>query len=328
MSSSADVARLKPAQRAAEVGYARYVGWRLAQGVVVVLGAIVASFLITNLSGNPGQVIGGSFLSPQQRQQIIDQLGYNRPVLERLASYLGGAVRGDFGTSYETGEPALRVVLTALPNTALLIACAIALAVVVAVPVAMVSVMRRGSTGDRLSRVVMMLAGALPDFWIAIILVRLLSVNLPWLPAIGFTSPQSLIMPTVALALPLIPAFVRLLRGALLDIVGQDFVTVLRSKGFRDRFIVAHQALRNALVPFITLLAMQIGWLLGGTIIVEVIFAWPGIGSVINNAVQARDVAVIQAAVVVVACGYVLLNLAADVVVALIDPRVTSGIRP
>jgi len=328
MSTSADVDRLETGQHRAGAGYARYVGWRLAQGVVVVFGAVVLSFLITNLSGNPGQVIGGSFLSPQQRQQIIDQLGYNRPVLQRLASYLAGAAHGDFGTSYQTGEPALRVVLTAFPNTALLIACAITLAVVAAVPVAVLSVLHRGSAGDRASRVVMMLAGALPDFWIAIVLVRLLSVNLPWLPAIGFTSPQSLILPTVALALPLIPAFVRLLRGALLDVVGQEFVTVLRSKGFRDRFIVAHHALRNALVPFVTLLAMQIGWLLGGTIIVEVIFAWPGIGSVINNAVQARDVAVIQAAVVVVACGYVLLNLAADVAVTLIDPRVRSGIRP
>jgi peptide/nickel transport system permease protein len=328
MSTLADLAGLESGEHEAARRYGRYIGWRLAQGLLVVAGAVVVSFLITNLSGNPGQVIGGSFLSPQQRQQIIDQLGYNRPVLQRLGSYLAGAAHGDFGTSYQTGEPALRVVLTALPNTVLLIGCAIALAVVVAVPVAMLSVLRRGSAGDRSSRVVMMLAGALPDFWIAIILVRLLSVNLSWLPAIGFTSPQSLIMPTLALALPLIPAFVRLLRGALLDVVGQDFVTVLRSKGFRDRFIVAHQALRNAMVPFVTLLAMQIGWLLGGTIIVEVIFAWPGIGSVINNAVQARDVAVIQAAVVVVACGYVLLNLAADVVVTVIDPRVRSGARP
>jgi ABC-type dipeptide/oligopeptide/nickel transport system permease component len=327
MSTWADGGGATAGARAPGAVLARYIGWRLAQGVLVVLGATVLSFLITNLSGNPGQVIGGSFLSSQQRQQIIDQLGYNRPMLPRLGSYLAGAVHGDFGTSYQTGEPALHIVVAALPNTILLIACAIAVAVLAAVPIAMTSVLHRASRADRTARVALMLAGALPDFWIAIILVLLLSVRLPWLPAIGFTSAKSLVIPVLALAIPLVPALVRLLRGAMLDVMGQEFVTVLRAKGLTDRFIVTHQAFKNALAPFVTLLAMQIGWLLGGTIIIEVIFAWPGIGSVINDAVQSRDVAVVQAAVVVVACGYVVLNLAADICVSLIDPRIRSGAR-
>ncbi len=308
------------------MGFARFIGSRLLQGLFVVFGAMVVSFLIANLTGNPSDVIGGSLLSPEQRAQIAHQLGYDRPLPERLGDYLAGAFRGDFGMSYQTSETALSVVLRALPNTALLITCALACALALAVPVAILSVLRRGTGVDRSMRSTMMLVGALPDFWIALLLVLVFSVNLDLLPAIGFQSASSLIMPTVALALPLTPALVRLLRGALLDVVGQDFVTSLRARGFSDRSIVTHQAFKNASVPFVTLLAMQVGWLLGGTIIVEVVFAWPGVGSALNNAVQNRDIAVVQAAVVVIATGYVLVNLLADVYASLIDPRIRTAV--
>ncbi|HZV74264.1 MAG TPA: ABC transporter permease [Conexibacter sp.] len=305
----------------------RYLGWRIVQGIFVVLGAVVVSFLITNLAGNPSDVIGGGLLTPAQRAQIGHQLGYDRPVLVRLGDYVTGVLHGDFGSSWRTGQSALGLVLKALPNTLILIACAMTLALLLAVPIALYSVLRRETRVDRSARATMMLVAALPDFWIALLLVLLLSVNLGALPSIGFDSPRSLIMPALAIGLPLIPTSVRLLRAALLDVVSQDFITTLRAKGLGEGTIVTRYALKHAAGPFVTLLAMQVGWLLGGTIIVEVIFAWPGMGSLLQDAVTNHDIAVIQAAVVIVATGYVLLNLAGDVLIALMDPRIRVGAR-
>jgi peptide/nickel transport system permease protein len=309
------------------VALVRFLSWRLLQGAAVVLGAVVISFLITNVAGNPSDVIGGSLLTPHQRAELSHQLGYDRPVLVRLGEYVAGAVHGDFGDSWRTGQSALSLVLGALPETLLLIACALTLALLIAVPFSVFSVLRRDSRTDRSLRGGLMLVAALPDYWIALLLVLLLSLSLGALPSVGFESPKSLIMPTVAIALPLVPTSVRLLRAALLDVMGQDFVTTLRAKGIGERAIVARYGLKHAAAPFATLLAMQVGWLLGGTIIIEVIFAWPGMGSLLQDAVTNRDIAVIQAVVVVVAVGYVLLNLAADLFVALMDPRIRVGVR-
>lgn len=304
---------------------ARYLGWRVLQGVVVVLGAVVVSFLVTNLAGNPADVIGGGLLTPAQRAHIAADLGYDRPVLVRLGEYVTGVLQGHFGSSWRTGQSALDLVVSALPNTLVLIACATVFSLIVAVPLALFSVLRRDSRVDGPLRGSMMLMSSLPDFWIALLLVLLLSVSLGVLPSIGFDGPTSLIMPGLAIGIPLVPTSVRLLRATLLDVMSQDFVTTLRSKGFSERTIVTRFGLKHAAAPFVTLLAMQVGWLLGGTIIVEVVFAWPGLGTLLQDAVANRDIAVLQAAVVVIATGFVLLNLASDVCVALMDPRIRVG---
>lgn len=300
----------------------RYALSRVLQGLLVLFGAVVISFVLTNLSGSPADVIGGNILPPDVRREIAAQLGYDEPLLVRLGEYLVNVAQGDLGVSYRGGTPALTMVLDALPNTVILVAGAIAAALLVAIPLSVFSVLRRGSAADRHLRNILMLLGSLPDYWVGLVLVLLLSVNLALLPSIGFDGVSSLVLPVLALALPIIPAFVRLLRGSLLDVAEQDFVTGLRAKGFTEREIVVRHGLKNASVPFITLLALQIGWLLGGTIVVEVVFAWPGVGSLLIDAVAVRDIAPVQATVVVLACAYVLLNLAADLVVALIDPRI------
>jgi peptide/nickel transport system permease protein len=305
----------------------RYLAWRVAQGAIVVLGAIIISFLITNVAGNPSDIIGGSLLTPAQRSQLSHQLGYDRPVLVRLGEYLVGVLHGDFGESWRTGQSALALVMGALPDTLILIATAMTLALVIAVPFSLYSVLHREERLDRVVRGGLMLAAALPDYWIAVLLILLFSVGIGALPSVGFDSWQSLIMPSVAIAVPIVPTCVRLLRTALLDVMTQDFITMLRTKGFSERRIVTRYALKHAAPPFVTLLAMQLGWLLGGTIIIEVIFAWPGLGSLLQEAVTDRDITVIQAAVVVVAIGYVLLNLASDALVAFMDPRIRVGDR-
>ncbi|MGN6187521.1 MAG: ABC transporter permease [Conexibacter sp.] len=306
---------------------ARYVCGRLAQGLFVVLGAVLISFLLVNLAGSPVDVMGAD-LNPQQRADLAHQLGYDRPLLARLGSYLAGALHGDLGTSYRTGRSALATVLEAFPDTALLIALAVGGSLLVTIPIAVYSVLHRESPVDRGVRRALIFIGAMPEYWLALLLVLLFAVGLGWLPSIGFDSPASLVLPTISIAAAIVPAFVRVLRASLLETARSDMVTSLRAKGFSDRHIFTHQGLKNSLIPFATLFGLQVGWLVGGTLIVEVVFAWPGVGFGLMDAVRARDLAVIQATVVLVACAYVVVNLLVDLFVMAIDPRVRlSGRR-
>lgn len=299
-----------------------YLGRRLLQGLLVVFGALLISFVLTSLSGNPADVLGGGLLTQEQYQELVHELGYDRPLGERFLNYIIQAFQGDFGQSYRFGESALGVVLDALPSTLALVAGAVGLALVIALPISFVSVLRRESRTDRTLRTLVMLAQGFPEFWLGLVLTLIFTVWLGALPSLGFGGFESLVLPTIALAVPLAPSMVRLLRGQLLDVMKLDFIVALRAKGLSEFQIVVRHGLRNALPLFVTLLALQVGWLLGGTLVVEAVFAWPGVGGLLLEAVATRDLVIVQAVVVVVATTYVLLNLAADTVVVLIDPRV------
>jgi peptide/nickel transport system permease protein len=303
-------------------GVARYVAGRLGQGVLVLFGAVTASFILVHLTGNPATVLAGGQLPPAQVKALSEQLGYNRPLIDQYLSYLGHAVRGDFGNSFRYGTGAVSTVLTALPNTLILIGISLAAAIAISVAVASASVLHQGGWSDRLLRPLMSALQGIPDFWIALILVLILSVKLRWLPSLGFAGPSSLIMPCIALTLPMLASFTRLLRGSLLDFTGSDIALALSARGLTRREIVIHHAMRNAMVTFVSFVALQAGWLVGGTLIVETIFAWPGIGTMLLGAVQSRDLTVIQATVVIIAVAFTLLNLLADLAVIWLDPRI------
>jgi peptide/nickel transport system permease protein len=229
---------------------------------------------------------------------------------------------GNFGSSYRYRSSALLLVLHAFPYTLMLVGGAIALATVLALPISVFSLLRRESVADRVLRRGLMVVQGVPEFWLGIILTLAFGVELHWLPIIGFHGPQSLILPDLALGLPLASTLVRLTRGYLLDVAGLGFMTVARSKGLSETSIVIRHGLRNAMPQLVTFLSLQMGWLIGGTLIVEAVFAWPGIGSVALSAVQARDLTVVQAVVVVVAAAYVILNIFADILVYVLDPRI------
>jgi len=304
--------------------FARLAFSRLAQGVVVLFGALLVCFALSAATGDPADAltVGQIGADSAQIDALRDHLGYGDPFLTRLGDFFAHALQADFGSSYRTGGDALGAVLAALPNTLLLVACALTLAISLAIVLALISVMHRNRAADRSIRGALALVQGVPDFWLAVMLVLLFSVTLGWLPAIGFDGPRSLILPTLALAIPVLPTFVRLMRGNLLDVMKLDFVTSVRAKGLGERDVVLRHAVRNALPPLITFTALQVGWLVGGTIIVETIFAWPGIGNLAVDAVKARDVGVVQAVVAVTALSYVLLNLVADLLVAAADPRI------
>jgi len=304
-----------------------YIGRRIAQGLIVIVAAITISFALANVLGNPVDVVAGYNLSPQQRAQLVHAYGYDKPIAERYVTYVSKVSHGDFGQSLRNDDPAAQVVLHALPYTAVLVLGAILTACAVAIPVAIHSVLRRESRLDRVLRRGLALVQGVPEFWLALLLVLLFSVTLHWLPSIGASGVQSLIMPVLALSLPLMSTIVRLVRSQLVDVLGMDFITALRAKGLTMREIVFHHAVRNSLAPFVTFLALQLGWLVGGTILVENVFSWPGIGSLMVSATQVRDLTVIEACVVLVATAYVVLNLLADLAIAAIDPRVRVAAR-
>lgn len=301
-----------------------YLLGRVRQAVVVVFGALIISFLLVTVGGDAARAQAGNVLPAEQLEALRRELGYDKPILTRLGDYLAGAVQGDFGTSYRFRAPAAEVVLDALPYTLLLVGAALAVALIISIPLALYAVLRRDTPDDRLVRGFFITIQGMPDFWLGTLFILIFSIQLGLLPSIGFGSASSLVLPTMTLAIPLIPAFFRFLRSQLLDVMEQDFVLVLRTKGLNRREILLHHGVRNALPAFVTYLALHIGWLIGGTAVVEFIFSWPGIGSVLLTSVPVRDLQVVQAVVVVVAVCFVLLNLLADLAVLALDPRVRT----
>jgi peptide/nickel transport system permease protein len=302
----------------------RYITIRIGQGVLVLLGAVAISFVLVSVAGDPVTALGGFLLSPEEKQRLIHVYGYDRPLVEQFVDYMGSVVRGDFGDSFRTPEGALTLVMRALPATIYLVLGSVIVTIVVSVPVSLLSVLRRGSLLDRSLRSTLTLLQGLPSFWLGVVFVLIFSVQLGWLPSYGDRGLTSYILPIAALSIPLISTVVRLLRSQMLDVMGMEFVTALRAKGLSERDIVMRHALRNAMPPLVTFMALQIGWLFGGTIIVEAVFGWPGIGSLAITATNNQDLTVIQALVVVVAAVYVLLNLLADLLVLAIDPRLRA----
>jgi peptide/nickel transport system permease protein len=310
--------------RRARAGAGRFLALRAAQGLVVVIGAVLISFLLGNIGGSPVDRLGG-FLTAEQRAALSHQLGYDRPVGTRLLEYLGRVSHGDFGQSINRGGSAAAAVLHALPATAALIGVAVAFSLTLAVLLASHSVLHRERPLDRAARGSLFVMQGMPEFFVGLMLVLIFAVNLQWLPSIGFDGPRSLILPALTLSVGLVPSMTRVLRNEMLDVMQQEFVTGLRARGLSARRIVVRHVLRNAAPPFVTILALQIGWLLGGTLIVESVFGWPGMGDLLFNASKARDITVVQAIVTLVAVGYVVVNLCADLLVVGLDPRTRLG---
>jgi len=307
-------------------GAALYVVGRLGQGVLVLFGAVTLSFIIIHMTGNPATVLIGTSMPPAAVHILAVKLGYNRPILVQYVSYIWHVAHANFGVSVADGTPASGLVLGALPYTLMLVGISWVSAIVIALAVGISSVLRVGAWGDRLWRPVMIGFQGIPDFWIALILLFVLAVKLRLLESIGFYGPASLIMPCIALTLPIVASFTRLLRGSLLDFMNSDVVLSLRARGLTRREIVLYHGVRNAMTTFVSYVALQLGWLIGGTLVIETIFAWPGIGTLLYNAVEGRDLPVVQGVVVVISFAFVVLNLIADLVVLWLDPRIGRNV--
>ncbi len=300
-----------------------YIIRRLIQSVGLVFGVSIIVFVLVRLiPGDPARAMLSESASVEQVAAMRQQLGLDRPIPAQYLVFLGQALRGDLGRSLFYGEPTVTVLLGHLPATLLLATVALAFAIVVAVPMGVLSAVRRDTPWDYLGMGVAMLGQSIPAFWLGLMLVLVFAVFLGVLPASGIGGPQHLVLPAITLGAYLMSLTARLVRSGLLDVLHEDYVRTARAKGLADRRVVYGHAMRNVLIPLVTVLGLQIGTLLGGAVITETIFAWPGVGTVVYTAINARDYPLVQAAVLMLSVFFVFINLAVDLLYAYIDPRI------
>lgn len=300
-----------------------YVIRRLLLAVFVLWGAVTVVFIVVRLvPADPAILIGGETATPDQLAALRAEMGLDRPLIVQYLSYLGDAVTGNFGRSYTQYVPAMRLIGQVLPNTALLAALACLLAVLVSLPLGLLAALRVNRFSDRAVTTLSLLTQSLPGFWVGVVLMLVFSRKLNWLPSSGLESPQSLILPTITLALPFIAILTRMTRSGLLEVIGEGYIVTARAKGLSERTVIFPHAIRNAMIPIITIVGLEFGTLLGGAVITETVFSYPGIGRLLVTSIQVRDYAVVQACVVVIAAAFVLVNLVVDLLYGYLDPRV------
>ena len=300
-----------------------YVLRRLWQSALTLAGVSVLVFVILRvLPGDPAKMLLPDGAPQSAVDELNRQLGLHEPLHVQYALFLRSVFRGDFGQSFQYRAPALQVVTERLAATVQLALAALLITVAVGVSLGIVAAVRRGTRYDYASTVLAVLGQSLPNFWLGIMLILLVGVALRWLPTSGFESWRHLILPAVTLAAFPMALVARLTRSSMLEILGRDFIRTGRAKGLAERAVILRHALRNAAVPLLTVLGLQIGTLLGGAVITESVFAWPGMGKLVVDAIFFRDFPVVQTVLILSATIFVVINLLVDLLYTVIDPRI------
>ena len=295
---------------------------RTGSAIVVLFLVVTFIFFFMRAAGDPVLLLVGERATPEAIARVEARLGLDKPVMVQYGEYLQGIVTGDFGDSSRYRTDAMGLVLDRLPATFTLGGLAIALAVVIAVPVGVLSAFRPGSRGDSVARLVAVIGQSMPIFWAGILLIIVFSVNLGVLPAGGSGTWAHAILPALCLSFYSIPITMRLARSSMIDVLGQDYVRTARAKGLREPIVLVRHALRNAAIPIVTVVALRVGGVVAGTIVIEEVFAYPGLGRLVLGSMLEYDYAVIQAYVFVVASMVVGINLLVDILYGVLDPRV------
>lgn len=302
---------------------AGYVRDRLLLSVFVVWGALSVVFVaIRVVPGDPAVLMAGPQASRQDVEVIRQRLGLDEPLAVQYGRYLAGAMRLDFGQSLWLNTPALQAVLERLPATVLLATTATALGVGLGLPLGIVAAVRAYSVLDGLVRTVSLLGQSVPSFWLGIMLILVFARQLQWLPSSGMGGLPHLVLPTVTLALLLVGVLTRLVRSGLIEVMGEDYIRSAYAKGLARPAVIARHALPNMLIPVVTIVGLQLGNLLAGTVIVETVFAWPGTGRLLIEAIGQRDYPVVQVAVLFITIVFIIVNLIVDLSYAYLDPRI------
>ena len=295
---------------------------RLAQTVLVVFLSLSAVFFLVRLAGDPVLLFMPMDIQAKDVNEFRQRLGFNDPLGVQYARFVAGAMRGDFGESLRYRRDAMGLVLERLPATLALASCAVVLSLGVAVPLGVLCAVKRNRVVDHLGTLAAVLGQAIPGFWLGLVLISVFAVQLRWLPTGGMGGLAHLVMPSIVLAAFFTARVTRLTRSAVLEILGEDYVLTARAKGLAEARVIAKHALRNSAIPIVTLAGLEIGQLLGGAVITETIFAWPGLGRLTVQALLNRDFPVVLAAVFVISATYTLINLAVDLTYGWLDPRV------
>jgi ABC-type dipeptide/oligopeptide/nickel transport system permease component len=303
----------------------RYFLYRLAAVIPVLLGVSVTVFTMVRLvPGDPVQLmfVNQAMPSPERVEEMRHQMGLDLPVWRQYAEYVTGILHGDFGNSYRSRQPVFEEIITRLPNTLKLTFASLLVAVTIGITAGVLSAVYKGRWIDKVSMVVAIFGISIPGFWLGLMIMLLFGVRLEWLPVSGATTWRHLVMPAFTLGLLSSAVIARLTRASMLDALNQDYVRTARAKGLGSSRVVIRHALRNAMIPVVTIVGLQIGGLLSGAFIIESVFAYPGIGQLAVTALQSRDFPVIQGIVLFVATIYVGVNLLADLIYGYLDPRI------
>ncbi|MGI6035403.1 MAG: nickel ABC transporter permease [Limnochordia bacterium] len=297
---------------------------------VLILVAVVSFLLIHIIPGDPAAVMLGTDATPQEVEKLREDLGLNEPLHVQFYRWISRVLRGDLGDSFFMGRPVTVALLERLPATILLAVAALFFAVLIGVPAGIIAAVKQNSITDQLVMIIALIGVSLPSFWIGLNLILIFSVNFRWLPSGGYVpltenfidGLRCLLMPAFALGFMQAALIARMTRSSMLEVLRQDYIRTARSKGLAEQVVVGLHALKNAMIPILTVIGTAFGVLLGGAVIVETVFAYPGIGRLVVAAVQRRDYPVIQGALLLISSIYVLVNLLVDILYTLIDPRI------
>jgi ABC-type dipeptide/oligopeptide/nickel transport system permease component len=295
---------------------------KLLHTAFVALGVVTLAFGALRLSGDPAATMLPGEASVEELAALRHALGLDQPILTQYGRFLSSAAQGDFGLSFRHQQPALGLVLERLPATLELALASLALAVAVAIPLGILAALYRGRAADILAMAFAVVGQATPFFWMGVMLILIVSVELRWLPTSGRGGLDHLILPAVTLGTHLAASLARLTRTSMLEVMGENYLNTARAKGLSERSVIWAHALKNASIPITTLIGVQFGTLLGGSIVTEMIFAWPGVGRLAVQSIFARDYPVVQASVFVLALSFVVINLAVDLLYGWLDPRI------
>ncbi len=295
---------------------------RLLQGVLTFLGISVLVFVLGRSTGDPVSLLAPENATEAQKQEIRASLGLTDPLRTQYWKFITGAIRGDFGRSYISKQTVGELISVALPNTLVLAVTAFGLAVLLAVPLGVFVAVRRNSVWDLVGNILALLGQALPNFWLALILMLIFAVKLKWLPISGSERWTNMILPALTIALQSLGYFTRMVRSSILEVLEQEYIRTARGKGLGERLVLGKHALKNALIPVVTVMGMQFGNMLSGAFVIETVFAWPGLGRLGVTALFTRDFAVIQGVILVSTCIFVVVNLLVDITYTVLDPRI------
>lgn len=306
----------------------RYVAGRLTLTIPVLVGAAILIFLLMQLV--PGDAVtavmaGGAKLSPEQQMEMREAFGLNRPLVVQLGDYLWGLIQGDLGRSTRSDRTVLSLVGAQIPSTLILVAAGMTVAILIGVPLGVLAARNRNTWLDTASMGAAVLGLSVPQFWLGLMLILLFAVNLGWFPALSSGGFDGLVLPALALGVAEAAILARLVRSSLIHSLEQDYITTARAKGASDRRVAWRHGLRNALVPVVTMIGLQVGNLLGGAVVIEMLFARQGLGQLVVNSILRRDLPVLQGSIIILASIFVVINVVVDILYKFLDPRVKLG---
>mgnify|MGYP002603246656 CR=1 FL=1 len=304
---------------------AKYIGKRLLMMIPVIIGVVFIIYSIMELTpGDPVMMILGEGAPIEAQEALREQMGLNAPFLVRFVKYVIGALHGDLGTSYTSNLPVFNEIVTRLPYTLSLATFSICVAVIIGLPIGILSAIKQYSITDNLTLAISLTITSMPAFFLAMLLIMIFSIRLGWLPMMGLSSPKHFILPVIASASSTTAALMRMTRTTMLEVIRQDYIRTARAKGVPEKMVIRKHALKNALIPVVTVIGLQFGSLLGGATLTETVFAWPGVGRLLVDSIKSKDAPLVLGGVIMMTITFSIVNLCVDILYAFIDPRIKA----